>query len=103
MQFKKNKVWLALDQDQRPVVKNGKVLIKYQLDQDHEYWVHQKNVKPIELSQSETKDFKKKQSGKKFINDKTEEEIITIDDALCDDAVCIYTDGASSGNPGPLS
>lgn len=101
MQFKKNKVWLALDQNQRPVVKNGKVLIKYQLDQDHEYWVHQKNVKPIDLSQSETKDLKKKQSGKKLNKNKTEEEIITIDEALCDDAVCIYTDGASSGNPGP--
>ncbi len=56
MRFKNNKVWLALDQNQSPVVKNGKVLIKYQLDQDHEYWVHQKSVKPIDLSKSETKD-----------------------------------------------
>ena len=101
MRFKKNKVWLALDQNQKPVVKNGKVLIKYQLDQDHEYWVHQKSVKPIDLSQSETKDHKKKQPGKKLKKNKTKQEIITFDEALCDDAVCIYTDGASSGNPGP--
>ena len=101
MRFKNNKVWLALDQNQRPVVKNGKVLIKYQLDQDHEYWVHQKSVKPIDLSKSETKDPKKKQSGKKLNKNKTKEEMITIDEALCDDAVCIYTDGASFGNPGP--
>ncbi len=101
MRFKNNKVWLALDQNQRPVVKNDKVLIKYQLDQDHEYWVHQNNVKPIDLSQSETKDHKKKQSGKKLKKNKPKQEIIIIDEALCDDAVCIYTDGASSGNPGP--
>jgi len=35
MRFKKNKVWLATDRDQRPVVKNGRVLIKYQLGQDY--------------------------------------------------------------------
>jgi len=34
MQFNKNKVWLATDRDKRPVIKNGKVLIKYQLDQE---------------------------------------------------------------------
>ena len=101
MRFKNNKVWLALDQNQRPVVKNGKVLIKYQLDQDHEYWVHQKSVKPIDLSKSVTKDPKMKQSDKKLNKNKTKQEIISIDEALCDDAVCIYTDGASSGNPGP--
>jgi ribonuclease HI len=101
MQFKKNKVWLALDQNQKPVVKNGKVLIKYQLDQDHEYWVHQNNVKPIDLSNSETKDPKKKQSSKRPDKSKTKEEIITIEETLSDNAVCIYTDGASSGNPGP--
>ncbi len=101
MRFKNNKVWLALDQNQRPVVKNGKVLIKYQLDQDHEYWVHQKNVKPIDPSQSETKDPEKKKSGKKPSKNNTKQEIMTIDETVCDDAVCIYTDGASSGNPGP--
>jgi len=101
MRFKNNKVWLALDQSQRPVVKNGKVLIKYQLDQDHEYWVHQKNIKPIDPSQSETKDHEKKKSGKKPSKNNTKQEIITIDETVCDDAVCIYTDGASSGNPGP--
>ena len=46
MCFKKNKVWMAIDRKQRPVVKNGKVLIKYQLDQDYEYWILQKNIKP---------------------------------------------------------
>jgi len=37
MRFKKNKVWLTLDQNGTPLVKNGKVLIKYQLDQTHKY------------------------------------------------------------------
>ena len=48
MRFKKNKVWLAIDRSGDPVVKNGKVLIKYQLDQEHKYWVHQNNVKPLD-------------------------------------------------------
>ena len=52
MCFKNNKVWLAEDLDGRPVVKNGKVLIKYQLNQDYDYWVHQQHVKPIESSKS---------------------------------------------------
>jgi len=29
MRFKENKVWLATDQSGKPVIKNGKVLIKY--------------------------------------------------------------------------
>ena len=44
MRFKKNKVWQALDNAGQPLVKNGKVLIKYQLEQDYEYWVHPSNV-----------------------------------------------------------
>ena len=55
MQFKKNKVWVATDRNQRPVVKDGRVLIKYQLGQDYEYWVNQQNIKPINLIQSETR------------------------------------------------
>ena len=62
MRFKKNKVWLATDRNQKPVVKKGKVLIKYQLDQDYEYWVLEKNVKPIEKSPSESKAVKRKKT-----------------------------------------
>jgi ribonuclease HI len=115
MVFKKNKVWLAIDGDQNPVVKNGKVLIKYQLDQDYEYWVVSKNVKPIDSLQEEGKSTGKKPSSGPVGNiDKaktktlpkqqasnTKSERSSPVDAGCEDAICIYTDGASSGNPGP--
>jgi hypothetical protein len=48
MMFKGMKVWLHVDDEQQPVVRNNKALIKYQLDQDHEYWVRKEAVKPID-------------------------------------------------------
>ena len=104
MQFKKNKVWLAMDRNHRPVVKNGKVLIKYQLGQDYEYWVNPKNIKPIDSA-----DFQTKKSRDKKLSEKNLRKQITQPRTKADlplyaetkDAICIYTDGASSGNPGP--
>ncbi len=101
MRFKTNKVWLALDPEGQPLVQKNKVLIKYQLDQDYEYWVNPQSVQPLEavdpnanrvkngpvrnnLKKSETTpvtDRPRKQSGPDIIE--------------------IFTDGASSGNPGP--
>ncbi len=101
MRFKENKVWLAIDQSGKPVVKNGKVLIKYQLDQDYEYWVHQNKVTSIESSQPETKVPSKKKSAKKPPKTKSAQETETFDATAYDGAVRIYTDGASRGNPGP--
>lgn len=101
MRFKNNKVWLATDPAGAPVAKNGKVLIKYQLEQDYEYWVHQNSVKPIDSSQSETKDRAVKKTGQTPSKSHLKQEMESIDEALFDGAVCIYTDGASSGNPGP--
>ncbi|MEA3438030.1 MAG: hypothetical protein U9R43_16320, partial [Thermodesulfobacteriota bacterium] len=94
MQFKKNKVWVATDGSKKLIVKNGKVLIKYQLKQDYEYWVHEKSVGPIDTGQS-IKSGKKKPAQKRKSKPKTFKEPIP------HDAVCIFTDGASSGNPGP--
>jgi len=94
MQFKKNKVWVATDKKKRPVVKNGKVLIKYQLKQDYEYWVHARNVEPIDTGQSE-------KSGKKKPAQKIKGKTKPFKEPIPHDAVCIFTDGASSGNPGP--
>ena len=51
--FKSNKVWVAVDDNKKPVVKNGKVLIKYQLNQDYEYLVHN-NSNPTSGTQSMT-------------------------------------------------
>jgi len=104
MVFKKNKVWLATDQDQKPVTKNGKVLIRYQLDQDYEYWVLSKNITPIDSLQRTEKTEKGKKSTQKSSKQKDTKTISdtgVLIETSCDNAINIYTDGASSGNPGP--
>jgi ribonuclease HI len=104
MVFKKNKVWLATDPDQKPVTKNGKVLIRYQLDQDYEYWVLSKNIKPIDSLQGEEKTERGGKSTRKSSKQKdtkTKSDTGVLVETSCDDAINIYTDGASSGNPGP--
>ena len=104
MQFKKNKVWLAIDRDHKPVVKNGRVLIKYQRGQEYEYWVNPKNIKSIEsvelrTKKTKTKPFTKTSQKKPKTRNKLKTE--SSGDSEYKDCICIYTDGASSGNPGP--
>ena len=99
MRFKQNKVWLATDQEGKPVIKNGKVLIKYQLNQDYEYWVRQKSVRPLDDLQTEIQDSDKKPTRKKKSEPSAEMRIAN--ENMSDTTVCVYTDGASSGNPGP--
>jgi ribonuclease HI len=86
MRFKKNKVWLAVDRSGKPIEENGKVLIKYQLDQTHEYWVRESNIKPLDSDPVKTQQIENNtmvsQTGNK-------------------QQILIFTDGASSGNPGP--
>ena len=94
MQFKKNKVWVATDGSKKLIVKNGKVLIKYQIKQDYEYWVHEQNVSPIDTEQSK---ISSKNKPAKKIKVKTK----PFKEPIPNDTVCIFTDGASAGNPGP--
>ncbi|MDX2447451.1 MAG: ribonuclease H [Desulfobacterales bacterium] len=97
MRFKKNKVWVATGPAGQPRVEDGKVLIKYQLDQVHEYRVHNKHVRPLEPAETSGTAASgqvavtpvKAVSGQ--INKKVENDRV----------VHVYTDGASSGNPGP--
>lgn len=102
MWFKTNKVWVAVDAQGNPVTKNGKVLIKYQLKQDYEYWVKANNVSPIDSPPSKTK-FQEKggNRNKKSVNDKPTTASEPWDESAYKGKVCIFTDGASSGNPGP--
>lgn len=100
MAFKGNKVWMALDENQQPVEKNGKILIKYQVDQEYEYWVHKNSVVTV----SQLKPEQKTGTGKERGRDKKSEDKKIITDIkvdLPDEAILIFTDGASSGNPGP--
>jgi ribonuclease HI len=86
MRFKKNKVWMAVDRFGKPIEENGKVLIKYQLDQPHEYWVRKSNIKSIDSDAAITQPIENNPTVSQTGN--TEE-------------ILIFTDGASSGNPGP--
>ena len=86
MRFKKNKVWLCVDRSGNPIEQNGKVLIKYQLNQTHEYWVHKNNVKPLDSKPTKTKLPLKKKAT---------------DESVDPEGIQIFTDGASAGNPGP--
>lgn len=94
MRFKNNKVWQATDHNGRPLSKNGKVLIKYQLEQDYEYWVNPVNLAPVD-STSAAKPIPLR--GKPRPASSSEKAVTP--PAL--NTVHIYTDGASSGNPGP--
>ena len=99
MKFRKNKVWLNTDNNGMPIVKNGKVLIKYQLKQDYEYWVNKDNVNPID-----SREDNKKVSNKKSQSKISKKKVLKLEKeppAEQDDMIRIYTDGASSGNPGP--
>lgn len=98
-QFKGNKVWLMVDKNKSPIVRDEKVLIKYNLKQDYEYWVRKSSVTAIDPKQLKTK-----QSGTKMTRkrkDPKEEAAAFYDPDKEPNAVIIFTDGASSGNPGP--
>lgn len=102
MRFKKNKVWLAVDPTGEPIVQNDKVLIKYQLDQDYQYWVNPAAIRPLDSQATDRSEKQNKPSRgsalkQKNHSPKTASEIDSDDK----DAICIFTDGASSGNPGP--
>ncbi len=100
MRFKRNKVWMAVDSEERPVLENGKALIKYQLDQPHEYWVHPTSVLPLDNNppNQETSPTSKKKPAK---GPTSNLRASGVNDALKAGAIEIYTDGACSGNPGP--
>ena len=98
--FKTNKVWVNTDEKGTPVLESGKVLIKYQLNQDHEYRVHENSIRPLGAAPSpgltpDKKKPKKKKSAGARDGEAGEKE------PPPENAVLIYTDGASSGNPGP--
>jgi len=95
MSFKGNKVWAAADPDKNLVVEKGKVLVKYNLKQDYEYRVKPESLKP----EDQAIPSKKKSGSKK--NLKKSAKKIAIDSDIPDNCIKIYTDGASSGNPGP--
>ena len=106
MSFKGNKVWVATDQNKRPVLKNGKVLIKYQLDQDYEYLVHKAAIGTVDELKKKNKHKEKtkknsRPAGKVVAPDNKNNGQPGENQGNFNNSIIIYTDGASSGNPGP--
>ena len=100
MWFKTNKVWMAVDKQGNPRIKDGKVLIKYQLKQDYEYWVNKNNMRPLDSPPPKTgNQSKNKTRKKKSARNKADGKSATWDDAAYRNKICVFTDGASSGNP----
>ncbi len=95
MCFKENKVWVQTDKSGNLLTKNGKVLIKYQLKQDYEYQVLQSNLKPLDQCDKKDDQAKRKSKNKKKAKKNSPTH------TMPENAISIYTDGASSGNPGP--
>ena len=94
VRFKGNKAWLAVHANGRPIEKNRKVLIKYRLEQDYEYWVLPENITEIEDGQTSPPPKKTRSSPTPVsVSEEPQEGDLR--------AIRVYTDGASSGNPGP--
>jgi len=94
MSFKGNKVWVAFTQDGSMLEKKDKALIKYNLKQDYEYWIKKEGLKPVDQAVPAEKKKQKPPAGKSsaFLN---------ITKNIPNNCIQIFTDGASSGNPGP--
>ena len=97
MRFKKNKVWVALDPSGQPHIEDGKVLIKYQLDQPHEYRVHSNHVQSLESADTS----RTIEHGQTSVSPVKVTYKQMHKNGATDGVVHVYTDGASSGNPGP--
>ena len=100
MRFKRNKVWVAVDTSGRILVNNGKALIKYQKDQDYEYRVRETDLLPLDINSDPLP--VSAESNRNKVPHPPEPPSLKVsvepEDPNC---IHIYTDGASSGNPGP--
>lgn len=102
MSFKGNKVWVSVDDKDRPILTKGKALIKYNLEQNYEYFIQPAGLKP----DSPENLIKKSKQGKSRHNSSTD---INRDTPVSqknishheEGVIHVFTDGASSGNPGP--
>lgn len=94
MSFKGNKVWVAFTADGIVLENNDKVLIKYNLNQDYEYWIKKESLESLDKAVPAGKKKAGSPGGKSA-------KALDITAKLPDNCIQIYTDGASSGNPGP--
>jgi ribonuclease HI len=102
MSFKGNKVWAAVSDTEELQVDQGKVQIKYSLDQEYEYRVSPDSLGPESeavAKQKRKKDKKVKANEPRSFLPKKDPAPPAVE--VPPGIIVIYTDGASSGNPGP--
>ncbi len=98
MRFKRNKVWVASDPQGTPLTAGGRARIKYQLDQDQDYRVRAEDLRALDGPAPEpepkpTVDKSPRRSVPQAPTIKLNQDDYGV--------IHVYTDGASSGNPGP--
>jgi ribonuclease HI len=104
MWFKGHKVWVELDDKGEILLKHKKAHVKYNLKQPYEYWVY-----PSALSATEepppkgmAKAPQKKRRRARSSLSERQATAATLSPRFDEaDTIHIFTDGASSGNPGP--
>ncbi|MCP4117856.1 MAG: ribonuclease HI [Desulfobacteraceae bacterium] len=102
MSFKGNKVWAEVSDTEALLVNQGKVRIKYSLNQDYEYQVSPDSLGPESCAvpkQSSKKEKKAKTKAPRSFLPRKEPGPPAVE--APPGVIVIYTDGASSGNPGP--
>lgn len=93
---------MAVDGSGNPITKNGKVLIKYQLKQDYEYWVNRSNVRPLDSPPpGSSSRAKRKKRKRKMSTGEASPDSSCWKEAEVEGKICVFTDGAAAGNPGP--
>jgi ribonuclease HI len=104
MWFKGHKVWVELNEQGELKLKDKKARLKYNLEQPHEYWVYPGSLgaidQPPQATKTRTPENKKRHHRHPPSAQRGDTPLGSrgLNDA---DAIRIFTDGASSGNPGP--
>lgn len=101
MRFKGNKVWIHSDSQGSPIPKDGKLKLKYRLDQDYEYTVYPQRVHPLDGPIDVKKSDPPRTDAAKRKPPSRQKKITKPIEKPDKNTIILYTDGASSGNPGP--
>lgn len=101
MSFKGNKVWAEIDADGNLKAENGTVRVKYNLQQDYEYKAKIENLFPEDQAIPAGKKSSSPAGSLPGTPKNTSSTPKTVMENLPEHCIKIFTDGASSGNPGP--
>jgi ribonuclease HI len=90
MRFRDERVWVAVNPDGSPRIRDGKVAVKYRLEGDAQYWVRADAVQPV-------------------IGDRRPDSAaqLPIDfdgpslQGCSPGTICVFAEGVALGNPGP--